>query len=397
MSGAVKFIFRTLIGTIFTMAISFVLIEAFNISVTSMMLKQYTKLSVKKSCELFSQETYREKDAMYKPAVLNADGGVYLSADDCDFYNVRTVADSLIKNQTWTNIYKNPSNTADPNTRFASAINSIYSAATTQSGNGSEADGRGPATSITSSADIANKVPELQSFKYIADRTIKETTAISYPTGIDAWTASESDLTEFRNKTRAQTYLKNHYTPINLGIPYLDTQVITKIARYNLTQLLSNSNSNSIQTIDGVNYFVNYKGCAVWCNQLSVTSVNYIVCDLTTLAGRNWLKRNCNIDTKGLTGYSPITGEPTSVGSTISNNIVYVAEVDYSVPVSYIGITPIRNLYNYIFNRGTKIVVGIDGVADAQTASTWNNATQTMTSTTDGVISVGKLYFTLVR
>ena len=57
MDSMVKNIFKVLAATMLIPPITFVLIEFFNVTMTSAELSRITRMSAEKSCELFTQET----------------------------------------------------------------------------------------------------------------------------------------------------------------------------------------------------------------------------------------------------------------------------------------------------------------------------------------------------
>ena len=267
---SVKTIFKTLIGTIFIIVMMSVIIEFFNINIYGMMIPQYMQLAADQSCTLFTQETFRtgvNGGAISENEIFAADGTTYsggVGGNFHQFYGNLTSSKDI-----WESLYKNNSNfkqnftkTYIPGTVYTECNNLL-------------------ATYYNSSSTIGSRIPELESLAIMAANNGNVQTVIP-PANL--WDLSENSMTyiDYVNKTRANTYIQNMYTPVNLGIPYMDQDVVTKMFKWNLTQLLSNCDSDRIQKNDKGQYYVNFNGFAVLTQQARITKLTYHVIDLNT-------------------------------------------------------------------------------------------------------------------
>jgi len=411
---SVKTIFKTLIGTIAIIIISSVVIEFFNVNVTSALLSQYTRLAVKQSCVLFSQETYRNSDPMtgYTGAVNQKE---ILAEDDTVYSTYNNGSGSVLsmnnfyignnESEIWDSIYIN-------NQEFKDGINEISSEIMAQSLNNYS-----NRISANQDEQIAARVPELASLKLMANASSSSISSISLPTiSGNWWELEESDkrLINYNTATRARTYLTNRYTPINVGIPYMDKTVTTKMLQWHLTELLANNNKGAINRSEGApvggtgvyDYYVNFRGFAVYTRGAQITNYIYHICDLDTAEGRIKLQNLTGMQADGYGTGQGLKYKHVDIGSSpaheaISNNLVFVVEVEYEVPVTYLGITPLKNIFNYVFNDGSgqTRAVGLDGSAGSLPSETYDTSAVMLTNNLnpDAKLATGKVYYTLVR
>lgn len=319
---SVKTIFKTIIGTMVLMALISIVLEYFNVSTTSLQLQGMTKMSVRQACVFFGQETYKRNDA----GVSNVDDlyGVDGAQISGTFYTGGTtkgIYDSLYKY----------------NTKFKGW-------AQTYSGNWS---------------------------------TLKSLVNGLNGTG----SGTEGDISKF--------YVESMMTPLNVGVPYLDREVVQRIAIWNLTSILNNGqyrgDDGKAITADeihsgliidrplmnlygsGTDSYVLYKGFKVFVNQLTVKDIEYRIVDLTTSSGKADFKKYTNMDASVVTDKTE--------GSSDERNKVCLAGISYSVPMQYAGITPIKKVMEYTWNRQ------VAGANDKDTrydqGNVWNDQAQT--------------------
>ena len=328
MSSSVKTIFILLIGTVVAIVFVSVGVEMFNVSINSAQLAQDMKIAARQSCVLFTQETYKQDNinlgsgASNLSDIYDANGNVYVTGTFYNGTNAREI---------WSNIY----NTAE----FRNFCN-------------------GSSGYINSDNMIA-VYPDLSAMLLAVDPSF---------TGVgDPYSLSES---EYNKQAKAETYQYDLYTTVNIGIPYMDRDVANKMFRWNLTQLLSNCNSALIQTDDLGQTFVNYKGFKVFCNQAQIRRYTYEVLDMRNDSDRNRLKELTNIDGSQL-------GLTSGNGSDQSNNYVTVVGIEYDVPVSYVGITPIKRVFNWLWNNEVEGYISPSGGGYTNTTSlAWTDDTQ---------------------
>lgn len=156
-------------------------------------------------------------------------------------------------------------------------------------------------------------------------------------------------------------------TPLNLGITYLDHEVIDRIFKWNFTSILNNGQ------VDESGGFVNlhrdekgpyilYKGFRVYVTQAEITDVEYRILNLSTSAGQAEFKKHTNMDASIITD--------TTEGSDDERNKVCLAGIKYSVPMKYVGITPIKRIAEWGWSNS---VDGADGQNTGASNHTWND------------------------
>ena len=366
----VKSIFKTLIGTVVIIVFSSFLIELFNISITGMQIRQMTKMAAKQACVLFTQETYKTgggKGAVNLPDVVAADGTVYTTGN---FYGSDTRAEKI-----WSNIF----NTSD----FIEFCRM----------DGRYSDTKPPAG--YSGEDAMYKAfPDLEILALSSgaktDLNVENATVPSWNDSADS-----PNVINYNKKIKAQGYRESMFTTVNLGIPYMDDTIVSKMFKWNAAQILSNTLSSSIQQheITG-QYFVNYKGFECYANQARIEDYTYRCYNLNDPSDRLLFSQVSNMLVGGGnlgTGYDRA-----------DNNIVTVVGIKYSIPISYRGITPIRNIFNYVWDNE---VQGME--EDEYTRPEhydWNYNTEkleaggTFGESSEGTLStLGELTYILVR
>ena len=371
---SVKNIFLTILGTISFVIVSFIVIEVFNMNVTSSQLTNLTKTSAYQTCALFTQETYKERQnssdysgnggAVDMSDIYDDNGTLYISGD---FYNGDTLE------EIWKSLYVG-------NAEF----NTTMGALRTQKG--------------YTNLDLLMKGIENSG-----------NVAVS---AVD-WDSSAAELQANINAEKANEFYREYYTPANLGIPYLDLETTTKIFKWELTQLLSNCDSSNIHTDQNNNRYVMYKGFRCYTSQAEITNVTYKTYRLINDSGSvdSAVAAKLTSDT-GLT-VSGVNGAATNIGinpkiqtdlagkKVFDNATVTVAEVDYTLPIAYEGITPVRTWFAYMFNNDNK-VQGTGDTTDTITEQEFDDTQQQNLSSANqkaiGTIPTsGKLIYNLVK
>lgn len=408
----VKSIFKTLIGTILVIVVSSLLIEMFNLSVVSMQISMISKMAIKQSCELLSQETYRNgsgSGAIAMNDVVDKNGNSYISGD---FYNVGLSPASVYYADTvWNKIY-----------------NSANFLSFSAGGEYETQDSEHNIVKVNVSTGITDNCANLALLAY----GIKTGGSASY-TLTSGWDATDEQLQRKSDCSRANMMFSKRYTSANLGIPYMDADIINRMYRWNLAQLLSNCNPENIHTDETGEMYVMFKGFRVYCQYATVDEITYkaytslredVASDyglsvgtdaLTGVGKQQEFYKSTNIkpgDTQtGYTsakakdliqidvkGYSDmnlgksVAVKPTTIqGGNIryDNIIIPTVELSYKSPVTYEGITPLRNIVTYIKNTGTHSGASKDGF-DVSTIELDSETSNTHLST-------GKYIFTLVN
>ena len=333
---SVKTIFRVLLGTIVTMVMISVLVEFFNIHITGAQLRQMTKMSANQACALFTQETYKTKTGQGATRVSDvyaADGNVYISGN---FYNGMTSASAI-----WDSIFDKSS--------FKDFCNS----------SGRYDNPRLPSGYST----MTEAYPDLK----LMQMAVQYHSNVPIPS-VPSWDADEnsSEVKAYNDALKAQTYYESMYTTVNLGIPYMDDEIVNKMFRWNLAQILSSCKPGTIQVDEDGNYFVNYKGFRCYAKEAKITEYEYKVYDLTNSGDRQEFKKVSNMDWQQYNLFEASDNDDDRE----DNNLVAVVGIKYQIPISYVGITPIKKVFNYVWNQE---VGGFNGQEGGYTPRSWAN------------------------
>lgn len=361
---SVKTIFKTLFGTIVIIVASALIVEMLNISVTSIQLTQMSKLACKQSAVLFSQETYKQRDTMaVAGGSVNMDpvraynGAIYVEGN---FYG-----EGLTAEQIYTNIY-----TSDAFKNWC--------------------DGPAATKGHWKSIDLINQALNRPGSLTTALPT--DINAPDYDTVVDAYTDSMLAL----------SYKSVMMTPLNMGVPYMDEDVLNRIFRWNLSQLSSDCNSAAIREDVAGNMCVFYKGFRVYADQARIRNIEYRVYDIEDTTDLREFKEITHIDPAKLGYDDTLIHYLGGYENDDERKRICVIGLAYDVPVGYDGITPIKSVFNWLWNTE---VEGLDGSESHDVHYQWNEATANLTSggfgektTPDGVLPVpGKLIYYVVR
>lgn len=299
---SVKGIFKVLIGTVLVMVFGTLIAEYINMYNASSTIARIQKMAASNAAELFAQETYKSSNGIVEN-VYNCDGGVYITSD---FYIGSN------KEDIWNSIYVNDN--------FKTFCDNVR----VQKGG------------TWDTLDILDK-------------------AIQYKK--NGWYTPFTDgtgISNYRRNSSVSRYANGLYTPINAGIPYLDRDVTQRIFRWNLAQLLSNCTSSNIRKDTNGVYYVNYNGFACYAQYATITNISYNVYNLNTEDGKNSFKRLTGLEADRLAYNTPVS----TLGIDASERKwVIVASVEYSMPVTYFGVTPLSSIITY----GNRRVAGVDG------------------------------------
>lgn len=355
---SVKGVFKTLIGTMLLIVFSSLFVEYINITATTTFMNGMMSRSVEKSCDYFAQETYKNDGATGDvPKIVDSKGNEFCSGA---FYPAG-------KEETYRSLYGS-------NSAFADWYNDEYRQMKLQAGVGDKP--------MWLNLEILAKGLDMNS---------------------GALTSGDTAL--------GDSYVENMMSPLNLGIPYLDKDTVTKIAQWNLTYNLSEGfnsrlhmNENDDASGNGVALrpYVVYRGFRVFTKDLKIDNIDYEVYDIRTQAGRDNFKSATNMEAAQLYG-----GENKDDITTIANlderAYIGVATISYTVPMQYVGVTPMRSIINFVQN---KTAVKGYGSMENQTAAsdvmkTWTNKkTETTYSSKANVQNMAiknKLVYYIVR
>lgn len=171
--------------------------------------------------------------------------------------------------------------------------------------------------------------------------------------GANVWSSGDmTSLFEELNKLGGYdpTTYGEMYTPVNIGVPYMDRETTNKMFQWSLARILSNCNPALIQTDENGRHYVNYKGFAVYCDEAQLVNYNYYVYDLTspfTVEEKQMLLEMTGISDAGA-GLTLQEGEGVAG---VENNYVTAVAISYRVPARYIGITPMKRIFEYTWNN----------------------------------------------
>lgn len=320
-------VFKILLGTYAVLLFATIFAEISNVQLTAPMVNQLTSKSIQQACEIFGQETYKETSygviVGNQPNLVSADSdAVYISGV---FYEGATAT------QVYDRLY----------TRSTSEFRDWL--------RGTDINGN-------------RFTGKWKSLDALAHR-------------IDSSVATGGDL------SLGEVYEDNLMTPLNLGITYLDKGTVERIARWNLSSLLLNGVQNTYGKYvnlhrDATGVYVNYKGFRVYTSQLRISSIKYEILDLSRAADKDKYEQYTSM--RANTIIDNITDGGTASLSSDERRFVCFASVEYTVPVHYDGVTPIKNVAEFFWNYE---VSGLDSNTNKNNdkGTHWNDATENMT------------------
>lgn len=328
----VKSVIKILALTFTIPLVACLLIELFNTALTPVYMRGIINKAVEESCGYFAQETYRTDD---DTAVFKDTYDIMFSARDSGGSG-RAVAVSgdFFEHSTQDEIYKD----------------------------------------IYFSPDFRDFLYG-DSFELIGSGTSERTTKEGLWVNLDrlacgianqtAWGIPQRNLgTEY--KSTGRTYVDSNVTALNLGVTYLDKDIIERIAKWNMVANLYRGDNEMIHRHDGsitgateedreLYDYVMYDGYKIYYNTFEITDINYTVYDLATENGRDEFSRVVHVGENNDEYWGEL-----DLSSDDERRYVCVAQVDYSMDIGYDGITPIKNVIKYLAAR-TQDVYGIGG------------------------------------
>ena len=308
----VKTIFKVLIGTIFMVVLTAVIIEMVNINLVGYQVNQLSRLSFKLACEYFSQETYKREDAFLgnMPPIKDKNGYEVITGT---FYNGETT------NAVYDNLYKN-------NPKFK------------------------------------NWALQRQGIWQDLDRLL-------IGMGLTGGGGAEQAAGEF--------YYTSRMTPLNLNITYLDEEAVEKIARWHIGKIFSTGNPHNANASSSRPY-VKFKGFRIYPQEVVLNKIEYE--EINIIDEPDKFTEITGINPSGLT----------QDGSGDERAIVSIASLEFTVPVAYEGVTPLKQIIRFglSFLRDEVPPQVGDGVLDE---SVYDNSGLRITPVTN------KLYYYVIR
>ena len=424
---SVKTIFKTLIGTIAAIVIISMCIELFNVNVSGLQIKTVCNMAAKQSAELFTQETYKGEGDIYSYTeakssnmkdIKAADGTTYISGN---FYGSSKTVSAI-----WNNLYGASNSTFKQVCTMSegssvsqtirvgnSAAKNVYykyeycspqvsyTDVTYSSGSRSRTVHQtypwSPYKNVNSPISVYRELGQLYA-------GIHESSVNSAASAVITFEQYKNNAAIVKQKSYATTAKKmksKYYTPVNIGFPYFDAEVTNKIFQWDLAMILSNGLSDSIVQDENGVYYINYKGFRCYVQDAYITNFNYYIVDAKTDGTK--LSQLTNMNSRNLR----------NVEATIDNNVnlensyVTVVGIEYTIPIIYQGITPIKNIFEYTWQNEVNGQTGstVDPMQTDRSnmtgTGTYSYATQNMTNSADAangaLPATGEIYYVLVR
>jgi len=355
----VKTIFFSLLSFIVATVVICLFTEYNNLSLSSANLKSIITRTVRKSCDYYAQETY--KDGSRTTSLLTSGNAIDLLDENGDL----AVSGSFFIGNDEETIY-----------------NSLYK------------DSNDFKSFIKSSVDCYNGTAATYKVSKNIAGTWKNLDMISYALGLNIASGLSS-----RDKAFGEYLVEDHVTPLNTGVVYLDKDSIDRISAWNIVSNLSEGRSNNIYVKNGTyNSYVMYKGFRVYYETFHIKNITYRVYDINTTGGREALRQIVSLDASNLY-YG---------GDSDERKYVCVAQIEYDINMDYIGITPFRRVIEYLFTHQVKGLTNHDegGVNpyDTDTIDRENPLTNTNTTVRDANGDIqwslpvsGEIYYYIIR
>lgn len=420
---SVKTIFKTLIGTIVCIVIISVCVELFNVNVSGLQIKTVCNMAAKQSAELFTQETYKGEGDVYsyteaKSANMKdikaADGTVYISGN---FYG-----NSRYTRDIWNNLY-GASNTTFKNvctmSLGTSVSQTIYVGNSTAKNVLYKYEYCSPqvkCTDVTMGTRLVHQTYPWSPYKGTNTpisiyKELGQLYAGIHESSVNSAASATITFEQYKNNApivKQKSYainakrMKNkYYTPVNIGFPYFDAEVTNKIFQWDLAMILSNGLSESIVQDESGNYYINYKGFRCYVQDAYITNFNYYIIDAKT--DNSQLRALTNMDASNLRDIVVTADNDAS----LENSYVTVVGIEYTIPIAYQGITPLKNIFEYAWNNEVNGQTGstVDPLQADRSGmtgtGTFSYATQNMTNSSDinngALPATGEIYYVLVR
>lgn len=312
---SVKGIFRVLIGTIVLLTVISLVIEMINISISSIQLTQMAKISCRQAAVLLSQETYKERAGSGLPGLGSTAGSTFMddvvTIDGAQYISGRFY-DGADAESIYANMYKNSSEFKEwlKSSQIAGKWDSIELIALGLNGS-------------NSIGDVAN---------------------VSMPSDM----SNQAALTRYSRWITAQAYSEVMMTPLNMGVPYLDKATLQRIFQWNLASIASDCNKDKIRLDESGRPCIYYNGFRIYADEATIENLDYKTYDATG-AGYADFKYDTGIDANQLGFQSGV-----DLGSTVGTDerqSICVVGIEYKIEVAYEGITPIRKIFDFIWDN----------------------------------------------
>lgn len=316
MSKEVRNIFLILIGTVVIILTSALFIEMVNINTSGMQVQQVAKLSCRQSLTLFAQETYKVRTGENSTGgsinmnnLVDCNGNFYITGNFYGDGNATEIYNSIYNSSDFTDWVKNVSPYGE-----------------------------------WDSISLLDK--RLNGTFQITEPPVYETYVNTYGNDSLAYDEYEKDMDLYSDYSTADGYVKTFMTPLNFGVPYLDKTITEKMFKWNLTQMFSNCSKDMIVVDDNGVQCIASNGFLIYASQAKITNINYRIFDLTNTSDAQDFMELTNINPDNLKFDDIINFQ----GNDDERKRICIAGIDYSVPIAYQGITPLKRLYSFLWD-----------------------------------------------
>lgn len=326
-SDLVKFVFKSLLGTIITIVLGMFTIEYINLAVTAYNVRDAIETSLLNACNSFNQESYRSTSL---EDLMDSTGNKYMSGN--------------VYGSTGSGVYD----------RFYGQIERI------DLGDGQNAF-RGEANKEYKSYlgdSILNRYDGKNSSNSSVDNTYEDLRYLSKAYSFVSGNLDTSDImpgtSEYSEVMFGINMIESEYTPMNLNAVYLgisdrDKQgpaykAVTNLFKWNLAQLWSNCSDSMRFTSETGEKYVQKSGWRVYTDTATIDEIQYNTFNVSNADSLKKLSEVTNISNAYYKNQSDNSG----------NEYVMAARLAYEVEVEYVGITPIGKIISYVNNIGDK-------------------------------------------
>lgn len=407
---SIKTIFKTLIGTVVTIIIISLCIELFNVNVSGMEIRSACTMSAKQAAELFTQETYKNEGdsrAVNLSDIKTNSGTTYISGK---FYGNDTSASGI-----WNKLYGSSNDTFKKvctMTKGSTVTASItvggkkrtvsykYKYASSSVSSNAKSDGYPWAPHKNSDTPISAFKELGQLYAGIHDTTNVSSAASASIT----YQQFESGAAIVKQKSyaiAAQKMRTKLYTPVNIGFPYFDPDVTNKVFQWDLAKILTNDDPTLIKKDNDGKLYVNYKGFRCYVQDAYINKFNYYILDAKTDSSK--ISELVNMSSSQLKKMR--NSKRTDLAN--ENNYITVVGIEYTIPIAYQGVTPLKKIIEYSWNsevkgnKGNKynsVETDRSGMTGAGTLTDNVSNMTNSTSAANGALSTtGELNYILVR
>ncbi len=373
---SVKGIFKALIGTVLIIVVSSLIIEMINLTISALELTQISRIACRQAAVLFSQETYKDRGGSGTISMANSlteNGSLYVSGE---FYK-----------------------------ELGSSPESIYKSLYTKTAFTDWLDSTPSNHSSKKMIEYWNNIRLID--LGLSQSSVKDLGSINI--------TDEDDMKEYTDSVTAKSYVDVMMTPLNMGVPYLDKDTTEKIFKWNLAQMTSNCDQSLIRddpSKSSLGNFVYYKGFRVFANDAKITGLEYKVYELNNPSDLAEFSSITHIDNAASLGFTYGGGYEDYIGSSEDERSnVCIVGINYDIPISYEGITPLRRLAEFVWGYDVDGYVAqgsgdaTDGHVRGDKGHYWNTTPIRMESggfegnnEAKGVLPVpGKLIYYVVR